>query len=149
MTSSPNEGGGAPVQTGAVRLIFEYDGDDVRLVSQQRVDVAVTGFDLQTARAPGHYVETRDADGTALTNVRARAAFLRSAEVFPDVPGEPIVRTELDRPSGAFTVVVPARPDAVEVAVVEVEHLPEGAGPEVAALPPRRDLATFALESQS
>ena len=37
---------------GAVRLIFEYDGNAVRLVLQQPVDVAVTGFDdLEIAAA--------------------------------------------------------------------------------------------------
>ena len=45
----------------AVRLIFEYEGDDVRLVAQQPVDVAVPGFDLAQVPHPGHYVETRTA----------------------------------------------------------------------------------------
>ena len=35
-----------PMSTLAMRLIFEYEGDQVRLVSQQPVDVAITGFDI-------------------------------------------------------------------------------------------------------
>src|SRR5680860_777986 len=62
--SGAQESGGSG-QAHAVRFIFEYEDDDVRLVSQQWVDVAVTGFDLaaRQAMAPGNYVEMRAADG--------------------------------------------------------------------------------------
>jgi hypothetical protein len=151
---------GQPAQNppeGAVRLIFEYDGDDVRLVSQQRVDMAVTGFDLPAVRAAGNYVEVRDADGAALTWVPARAAFAGSAEVFPERPGEPITRVDVERPQGAFTVVVPAPAGAQQVAVVRVQAPPPppdeeepGAGAGPGGLAPgaeSHDLATFALET--
>ena len=35
-----------PTPTRAMRLIFEYEGDQVRLVSQMPVDLLITGFDL-------------------------------------------------------------------------------------------------------
>lgn len=145
----------------AVRLIFEYDGDDVRLVSQQSVDVAVTGFDLPPAAVPGNYVELRDAAGDTMTRVPARAAFASSAEVFPEEPGAPITRIDVEHPRGAFTVVVPAPAGAEQVAVVRVEAAappPEGEGEEGApgagpsAVPggtESHDLATFALETDS
>ena len=46
---------------GAVRLIVEYDGDRLSLVSQQRVDMALPRPDVrgQPSLSPGHYAEVR------------------------------------------------------------------------------------------
>jgi hypothetical protein len=122
---------GSTPRSPAVRLIFEYDGDDVQLVAQQEVDVAVTGFDLSAAPAPGRYVEARGATDELLSRVPVREAFSTSAEVFPEEPGEPITRVDVDRPRGAFTVVVPAPQGADHVALVELR-------------PPRREEAPLA-----
>ncbi len=75
-----------PMSTLAMRLIFEYEGDQVRLVSQQPVDVAITGFDIARTQRPGWHVDTRDAAGRTLARVPARDAFSASAEVFPETP---------------------------------------------------------------
>jgi hypothetical protein len=111
---------GQPGHPAAIRLIFEYEGDEVRLVSQQPVDVAVTGFDVARVARPGHYVETRSAAEEPLSRVRVREAFGRSAEVFPEEPGGAITRVDVEQPRGAFTVVVPAPAEADHVAVVEL-----------------------------
>jgi hypothetical protein len=119
----PSKGGQeVPMDTPtlAMRLIFEYEGDQVRLVSQQPVDVAITGFDIARAQHPGWYVDTRDATGRALARVPARNAFSGSAEVFPEQHGEPITRVDIAKPRGAFTVVVPVPEGADHVAVVHV-----------------------------
>lgn len=105
---------------GSVRLIFEYDGDQVRLVHQQPVDVAVSGFDLTRKQLPGHHVEVREADEKVLSRVPIRSAMTSSTEVFPENPADPIVRVELPRMQGAFTVVVPAPPSAHHVTVVRI-----------------------------
>jgi hypothetical protein len=119
-----------PTPTLAMRLIFEYEGDQVRLVSQQPVDVAITGFDIARAQHPGWYVDTRDAAGRAMARVPARDAFSGSAEVFPEQPGEPITRVAVAKPRGAFTVVVPVPEGADHVAVVHVAPArPEAALP--------------------
>jgi hypothetical protein len=104
----------------AVRLIFEIDGDAVRLISQQPVDIAVPGFDLAQVPHPGHYVETRNSDNEALSRVPVREGFATSAEVFPEEPGEPITRIDLPKPQGAFTVVVPAGEAAKQIVLVQV-----------------------------
>jgi hypothetical protein len=104
----------------AVRLIFEYDGDQVQLVSQQPVDMAVTESDVASAERRGFYVETRDAAGLTLASVPARNAFIGSTEVFPEQHDEPITRVEVERPRGAFTVVVPAPGDADHVSLIQV-----------------------------
>lgn len=155
--SGAQESGGSG-QAHAVRFIFEYEDDDVRLVSQQWVDVAVTGFDLaaRPAMAPGNYVEMRAADGEALADVPVREDMGRSMEVFPEEPGAPITRTEMPHARGAFTVVAPAPEGVSEIAVVRVaptRELPERGAeappPEAGAAPAgARDLATFAFEPQ-
>jgi hypothetical protein len=109
-----------PTPTLSMRLIFEYDGDHVRLVSQQPVDVAITGFDIARTQHPGWYIDTRDATGRALARVPIRDAFSGGTEVFPEQHGEPITRTAVAKPRGAFTVVVPVPEGADHVAVVRV-----------------------------
>jgi hypothetical protein len=132
---------------GAVRLIFEYEGDTVRLVSQQPVDVVISGFDAGDTANAGHFVETRRDDGTRLARVAARGAFASSAEVFPEDHSEPIVRVEA--PSrGAFTVVVPAAAEAAAVAVVRAAAGGAQApgGPGLAPGAGDVDLGVFPLE---
>jgi hypothetical protein len=111
---------GQPAPMRSMRLIFEYDGDKIKLVGQQPVDMAVTGFDITQTQHPGFFVDTRDADGRMLTRVPAREAFSSSMEVFPEKHGDPIERINVKKPKGAFTVIVPAPEAADHFSVVEV-----------------------------
>jgi hypothetical protein len=133
-----------------MRLIFEYDGDDVRLVMQQPVDMLITGFDIARTQRPGYYVDTRDAAGRTLARVPARGGFHTGVEVFPEKHGDPITHIEVDQPRGAFTVVVPVPQDADHVSVVRVapQPAPDAASPEAraaAGAPQERELARFPL----
>jgi hypothetical protein len=103
-------------------LIFEYDGDDVRLVMQQPVDMPATV--APPAQQAGYFVDTRDASGRTLARVAAHGAFQDSVEVFPEQHGEPITRLQLDRPRGAFTIIVPAPQDTDHVSLVQVTASP-------------------------
>ena len=131
----------------SVRLIFEYEGDRVRLVSQQPVDLPVTGFDLSQTDHPGYYVESRDKNGRALARVPARGAFTGSMEVFPEKPGEPITRVDVPQPKGAFTVVVPAPAATDHVAVMQIAPPKPAVAGEAAgrAVPDVIDLVSFPL----
>ncbi len=108
---------------GAIRLIFEYDGDDVRLIHRQPVDVLVPGFDAAPDIRTGRFAEVRDADDRALARVAIRHD-ASSREVFPEDPGDPITRVDVEHPSGAFTVVVPASEAASQVALLDVDVPP-------------------------
>ncbi|BAU84084.1 hypothetical protein SLA_3170 [Streptomyces laurentii] len=135
----------------ALRLIFEYEGDSVRLVSQHPVDTVVGDLGAGAEARPGDFVvETRDDSGQRLARVAAHGAFLQSAEVFPENHTEPITRVNVEA-RGAFTVVVPAPADATRIAVVHVappgrEELREGATGPSAEAARDVDLATFRLQ---
>ena len=135
LTAQPNVQPPAP----ATRLIFEYDGDTVTLVSQQPVDMVVTGADLSQVAAAGTYVDARDAANRTLVRVHARGLSEGSAEVFPEKHGEPIVRIDVARPRGAFTVVLPAHQAAERVSVVRVQAT---VAPRDTALRPQNEAAT-------
>jgi hypothetical protein len=132
----------------AVRLIFEYDGDDVRLVSEHPVEMVVAETDAVRPRSPGYYVDARDAAGRTVARVEAHAAFAGSMEVFPERPDEPITR--VDAPNrGAFTVVIPAPENADRVALVRVAR-GRAAASDARAQPGSQDvtdLASFPLRT--
>ena len=149
----PSNESNQPATTRAARLIFEYEGERVRLVSQQVVDMVVTGFDIARAHHAGVYVDARDAEGRTLARVPARDAFATSTEVFPEQAGEPIMRVDPVKQKGAFTVVIPVPQEANKVAVVRVApaqpdvQLPAGgATSRVAGAAEATDLATFPLK---
>jgi hypothetical protein len=138
---------------GSVRLIFEYEGNNVRLVSQQPVDVAVTGFDLSQTSHPGYYIEARDAGNITLARVPARDAFSNSMEVFPENHKDPITRHDVAQPKGAFTVIVPAPAATHHVTVMQIVPGKPAAAlqPGIAAVPPRPeaiDLVSFPLTAR-
>lgn len=138
----------------AIRLIFEYDGDDVRLVSEQAVQMIVPDQEPRldaSARAAGVYVDARDAANATIASVRAPDVSAASVEVFPEKPGDPFTRVAVARPKGAFTVVVPAPEAVTQVTVLRVAAA--GAAEDVAVAPADRrarvvDLATFALRGR-
>lgn len=110
-----------PSPVPAIRLIFEVDGDKITLLSQQPVDMAITGSDLAQQATAGTFVDSRDANNRTLARVHARGAVQSSAEVFPEKHGDPILHVPVAKPKGAFTVVIPAPMAAARVAVVRLE----------------------------
>jgi hypothetical protein len=128
----------------ATRFVFEYDGDELRLVAQQNVEMVIPPANASATDGPGYYLEPRDAGGRTLARVKAQGAFTRSAEVFPENHREPITRVDVPRQRGAFTVTVPALDDADHVTLVRIAAPRAGAGAnlEAAAVV---DLATFPL----
>jgi hypothetical protein len=140
MSTSNTAPHGRPVRS--LRLIFEYEGDRVRLISQQPVEVAVTGFDLHQLDHPGYYVESRDKGGQALARTPARDAFLGSMEVFPEQHDQPITRVDVPKAKGAFTVVIPA-PDTTDHVTV-IRATPGTAAPLAAGVPPKPTITEVA-----
>lgn len=106
----------------AVRLIFAYEGGDLRLVSRQRVDMVTPPTDAGAAATPtvgaGVWAEVRNVDGQVLER-RSVADFRRAdVEVFGPEPASSVSRAPVARPSGAFTVLLPDVPGADHVALL-------------------------------
>jgi len=132
----------------AIRFIFEYEGERLRLVTQQTVDMVVDETRASEATPPGYYLDARDAGERTLARVAARGAFTRSTEVFPERHDEAISRIDVQPERGAFTVTVPALENVDHVTVVRVvEGAPRGAG--LAPAEPRAvDLASFPVSAR-
>ena len=98
--------------TAAWRITFEYDGDDVRVVSQERVEMLAPpdDEDLLSLGEAGYWVEVRGDDDSVLYRQVVHDPIKTDAEVFPEDPSQPIERVQLDRPQGVFQVVVPDLP---------------------------------------
>ena len=118
----------------AVRLVFQYDGDQVQLLSQLPVTMVVPRADPGQI-APGIYVDSRSVDDVALARVRAHKAMAATTEIFSSRPDQRL-RHIARPPRGAFSVVVPAPQDAHHVTVVRIA--PDG-------VPAATDLAQFPL----
>jgi hypothetical protein len=137
--------------TQAVRLIFEYEGDQVRLVSQQPVDMVVSGIDITQESRPGYYVDARSEANQTLARVLVHNAFDTSVEVFPERHDEPITRVDMVIPQGAFTVVIPAPDRASHVTLTRITLGRSDVSPGVLtpslvpASPEVNDLASFPL----
>jgi hypothetical protein len=120
---SQQESTGLPAQQqgrGAIRLIFEYDGDEVRLISRQHVDMPVPPTDAleRYEGQQGSWAEVRDADDTTLYRQILHDPIRRDAEVFSDGPEQSIARVPVERPTGVFFVLVPDFPEADHVALM-------------------------------
>jgi hypothetical protein len=104
----------------AVRLVFAYEGDEVRLLSRARIEKVLPQTD-QSADAVsfrGTWSEVRDADGATLDRRVLVDPMPRDAEVFPEQLGEEISREPVERPSGVFTLLVPDLDGADHLAVL-------------------------------
>src|ERR1051325_3426712 len=95
----------------AMRLTFSYDGDDVKLISQQRAEMVVPASDPVTRfkKQKGFWAELKnDRDKTLYRRVMHNPT-RNDAEVFPDpdIPGQGISRAPAPKRKGVFVVVVP------------------------------------------
>jgi len=106
--------------TGAFRLVLEYEGDDIRLVSKSRIEKALPPGDPSTDLSgfQGTWSELRDSSGTTLDRRVLVNALPSDMEVFPEQLGEEIRREPLERRAGVFTLLVPELADADHVAVL-------------------------------
>ncbi len=103
----------------ALRLTYEYEGDTVRLISQQRVRLTVHLAGAPQAFVAPHAVDVVDADGATLVRIPVHADLGLVTEVF-DLPGRPIVRLPDDHRKGAFSVIVPIPREAARAVLLRL-----------------------------
>jgi hypothetical protein len=112
----PEESAGAP---NAVRLTFSYAGDEVKLVSQQAVQMVVPPSDPVKSykKEKGFWAELKgDQDKTLYRQVMHNPT-RNDAEVFSDDPNQSISRAPAPQRKGVFVVVVPQVAEAAHVAL--------------------------------
>ncbi|MFF7993507.1 hypothetical protein ACFZDG_27420 [Kitasatospora xanthocidica] len=127
--------------THAVRLIFEYEGTEIRLVSRQRVEMTSPPSDRldDAGVTQGFWAELRDSRSNTLYRRVLHAPVRHDAEVFSEDPGQSVARIPVETPRGAFAVLVPDIAAADYVALVSSPLGRE------AAFAPAADVARFAL----
>jgi hypothetical protein len=131
-----------PAQPGPVRrLTFEYDGDQIRLVSEQHVRMIVPPPPGQADALGGFEVLLRDQQDQPVLRFSRTNPIRHDAEVFsPPGADQSIARVPVDRPKGSFVLLVPDVPGASTLELV---------GPSASAGALReqpRSLARFALK---
>ena len=135
--------------SGAVRLIFEYEGDKIHLVSQQDVDVIPPSGHptTPTEGQTGFWMEVRDPQLQVLHRQIMSDPVMTNPEVFSNEPGKTIARSETPIRKGAFTVLVPRMPDSDHLAFVRMDEAVRAkAASRLRA--PAGEIARFSLKAQ-
>jgi hypothetical protein len=99
----------SPESNKAMRLTFSYDGDNVKLLSQQRTEMTVPSSDAVKGfeKKKGFWAELRSGGDKTLYRSVMHNPIKNDAEVFPESPGEGISRQPAPKRKGVFVVVVP------------------------------------------
>lgn len=92
----------------SVRLVFEYRGDQIELLSRQRVAMVAPAPQRLTPRPDqrGLWVELRGRDDEPLYRRNVGDPIRRDIEA-PADDGEQLTRVRVDESAGRFTIVVP------------------------------------------
>jgi hypothetical protein len=114
------EEGGMPAPPRAVRLTFTYEGDEVRLVSRQPVDMIAPPTDKLSGYEDeqGSWIEVRNDREQTLHRLVMEDPLRRDVEVFSPDPERSVYRAPVQEPSGIFVVVVPELDDADHVSLM-------------------------------
>jgi hypothetical protein len=101
----------------AMRLTFSYDGDDVKLLSQQRTEMIVPPSDEVKSYGTykGFWAELRSGSDKTLYRTVMHNPTKNDAEVFPESPGGNISREPAPKRRGVFVVLVPDTDKGEEV----------------------------------
>lgn len=98
----------SPESNKAMRLTFSYDGDDVKLISQQRTEMIVPPSDaLKGYGEKGFWAELKSGSNKTLYRTVMHNPTKNDAEVFPESPSGVISREPAKKRKGVFVVVVP------------------------------------------
>lgn len=130
----------------ALRLTFDYDGDDIVQRRSERIEKRVPPSDPllregEAASRSGFWIELTDEDGRAVWRRVMEDPRAASAEApAGDRPGE-LTRATINQPKGSFRVLLPDRRDGRNVAVVASPWVP-GARPGRAHVLGRFDLVS-------
>jgi hypothetical protein len=133
----------------AIRLIFAYEGNSVRLIDRQRLELPTPPTDAISDHEgqQGFWVELRRPDERVTYRRVLANPVGTDAEVFSPDPARSLSRVPIERPSGVFTVLVPDVEEADHVVLMSsvppaVERIAPGAPAPLAV-----EMARFALRA--
>lgn len=126
----------------SVRLVFEYQGEAITLVSQRKVAMVAPAPQRLTSRPNerGFWVELKDAQDRSLYRHVQNDPIQRHLEV-PADDGQHLSRVPIDEPAGRFSIIVPHLRDTRTVSLVEATERHQGERGSAVA-----ELARFDLE---
>ena len=141
----------------AMRLTFSYQGDQVKLVSQQPVEMTVPPSDPLKGyeEHKGFWAEVKNAQDKTLFRRVLHNPTRNDAEVFSDDPEQSISREPAPKRKGVFVVVVPHTEKGHEVTLsrstgqpdIEAGGAPKGmAAMRSLATGPATEIARFKLK---
>jgi hypothetical protein len=128
----------------SIRLTIEYEGTELRLVAQRRVEMLAPAPPRRLTAGPeerGHWVELQDRSGELLYRQTLHEPIADSLEV-PGADGVSLARVPRERVAGRFFVVVPDVPGAQAVSFVAPQTEVDESGAQT------RELARFELEPE-
>jgi len=131
----------------AVRLTFSYDGETVKLISQQQVEMTVPPSDATKgfAQHKGFWAELKGQHDQTLYRHVMHNPTRNDAEVFSDDPEQSISRQPAPKRKGVFVVVVPDTDQGHEVTLSRSESYgPTGIHALAAA--PAKEIARIKLK---
>jgi hypothetical protein len=101
----------------ALRLTFRVDGDQLELIDQERVEMAVLPSEELEQAAPrsGYWHELQDGDGNPIYRRMMGDPLPRQVEVPTGDPSQPLAWQGVERRSGVLSVVVPDVPEGRSV----------------------------------
>jgi hypothetical protein len=109
----------APISRRTLRVTFEYEGNQFRIVNLMRV-AKITPPSLaarpEAGAAAGYWVELRDKRGRCLFHRLLPDAIRDSAEIYPEKG--PLLRTPLREVKGRFEVLLPDLPEADTIVIL-------------------------------
>ena len=136
--------------TKAVRLTFSYEGDNVKLISQQRTEMIVPPSDPLKGygKYKGFWAELMNQRDKPLYRQVMHNPTRNDAEIFLDTPGESISREPAPKRKGVFVVVVPDTDKGEEVRLCRSSPETEGPASGIRALAsePAAEIARFKLK---
>lgn len=147
MSERGREGGPGPPK--AVRLTFTFEGDEVRLVSRQPVEMIAPPTDKLDGyeHEQGFWLEVRTGQDETLHRQVMQDPLRYDVEVFSPDPEQSVFRIPVGERSGSFTVVVPDLSEADHVALLSSgapTAAARGMTPEAAARAPSGPATEFA-----
>ncbi|HEX8368090.1 MAG TPA: hypothetical protein VF604_06085 [Pyrinomonadaceae bacterium] len=128
----------------AVRLTFVFEDDNIELISQQPVEMIPPPSDeiRHSHDAIGSWLELKSEGEKPLYRQLLQNFIRYDREVFSQNEQESVTRVPVERPEGAFTVVIP---DIAEAQSVSLFSSPDNSSLESMLATPAREIKSFRL----